>query len=72
MPATKVQAELDAIAARCMALAQEREPDEAIAKEGMAAELEEARQEVGFSARLLVQATLPHSKPKPGLWRRPT
>ena len=46
-------------------LQQEKAKEQAIDREGMAAELEEARQEVGFSARLLVQATLPHSKPKP-------
>ncbi len=42
--------------------------DRAIAREGVGAELAEAEQEIGFSARLLVQATLPHSKPKPGVY----
>ncbi len=41
----------------------------AIAKEAMTAEVEEANQEVGFSARLLVQATMPHSKPKPEVFQ---
>jgi len=36
-----------------------------IAKEGIEAEIVEAKQEIGFSARLLVQATLPHSKLPP-------
>jgi len=64
---TKTQTEFDAIAARCMALP-ECGPMEVIAREAVAAEIEEAQQEVGFSARLLVQATLPHSKPKPGVY----
>ena len=46
-------------------LQQEKAKGQAIAKEVIGAELEEAEQEIGFSARLLVQATLPHSKPKP-------
>jgi hypothetical protein len=65
------------ICERMWKLACEREEKEskeqpnklAIAKEGMAAEVEEAKQEVGFSARLLVQATLPHSKPKPEVFQ---
>ncbi len=52
---------------------EEREPTRhtnlAVATEAMAAEVEQANQEVGFSARLLVQATLPHSKPKPGVFQ---
>jgi len=39
----------------------------AIANEAIASEIEQANQEVGFSARLLVQATLPHSKPASGV-----
>jgi hypothetical protein len=39
----------------------------AVVTETIEREAEEATQEVGFSARLLVQATLPHSKPPPGL-----
>ncbi len=55
-----------------LAPVREEQPQEltrklAIAKEGMAAEIEEAEREVGFSARLLVQATMPHSKPNPGV-----
>jgi len=61
------------ICERMWKLAREREEKEgkeqpnelAIAKETIAAEMEEASREVGFSARLLVQATLPHSKPNP-------
>ena len=62
-------------AARLARLTRDRREEEdaekpkelAIAREGMTAELEEAEREVGFSARLLVQATLPHSKPGLGV-----
>ena len=33
----------------------------------LSAEASETAQEIGYAARLLVQATLPHSKPKPGI-----
>lgn len=45
----------------------EAEQARAIAKEATEREIEEAEQEVGYSARLLVQATMPHSKPDPGV-----
>jgi hypothetical protein len=69
---SKAQAEFDAIAIRCQALAQERDREEkaktiAIAKEAVGQEIARAEQEIVFSARLLVQATLPHSKPAPGV-----
>ncbi len=48
-------------------LQQEKAKEQAIAKEVVGAELEEERREIGFSARLLIQATLPHSKPAPGV-----
>jgi hypothetical protein len=55
-----------------MALARERERQEetkrqAITTEALTCEAEEEAREIGFSARLLVQATLPHSKPDPAL-----
>jgi len=62
----------DEIAKRMQLLAQQRqtkedaqhEQNKVIALESAQQEIEEAEREVGFSARLLVQATLPHSKPK--------
>jgi len=43
------------------------EPDQAgvIAREASAKEIDEAQHEIGYSARLLVQATMPHSQPAP-------
>src|SRR5271157_3401994 len=59
--------DFEAIATRCAALSRTRQTEpEAIAEESAAAEVEE-RQKVGFSARLLVQATLPHSRPAKGV-----
>jgi hypothetical protein len=43
----------------------EVERTRAIAKEATEQEIEEANQEIGYSARLLVQATMPHSNPGP-------
>ncbi len=40
-----------------------RKRDAALTREALARELELERREVGYSARLLVQATLPHSEP---------
>lgn len=54
----------EAEAERILQLVRQRKEDEALAREVQEAEEEEAQQNVGFSARLLVQATLPHSKPR--------
>jgi hypothetical protein len=43
-----------------------RQREVSIAKEAMLREADIAVREVGYSARLLVQATLPHSRPKDG------
>ncbi len=48
-------------------LQQEKANEQAVAKEVVGAELEEERREIGFNARLLVQATMPHSDPGPGI-----
>jgi len=64
---SKDQAAFDAIAARCQALAREREQEEIAKVPAIAKETSKEEQEIGFSARLLVQATLPHSKPAPGV-----
>jgi hypothetical protein len=37
-----------------------------IAKEALEQEIEKAQREIGFSSRLLIQATMPHSKPASG------
>jgi len=73
--------DFDAIAARCAELARtraEQTTEEAHAElmrekatekggtvESITRAAEEEAREIGFSARLLVQATLPHSKPRP-------
>jgi len=75
--------DFDAIAARCAELARtraEQTTEEAHAElmrekatekggtvESITRRVEEEAREIGFSARLLVQATLPHRKPKPGV-----
>jgi hypothetical protein len=75
--------DFDAIAARCAELARtraEQTTEEAHAElmrekaaekggtvESITRRAEDEAREIGFSARLLVQATLPHSRPKPGV-----
>jgi len=41
--------------------------EQSIARESVALEIADGDREVGYSARLLVQATMPHSKPPPGV-----
>lgn len=46
-------------------LVREQSVEQSIARESVALEIAEGDREVGYSSRLLVQATMPHSKPSP-------